>query len=140
MTTNTKPRKSIWKTLSIAATFALVAGCTVDESKLNSPDSDKKSDGEIQKQEVNEELRNQLPDEILEADSITSVNTGSFPPYTIVDGENKVTGASADLAEAMGQMLDVKINHKTIDGLASVLTGMEAVSYTHLTLPTTPYV
>ncbi|MFB9776558.1 ABC transporter substrate-binding protein [Brevibacterium otitidis] len=119
--------KPIWAAAAMGAVLAMLAGCTVDES---SGDESKGADAaEIEEQELNEELHDQLPDEIKDAGTITSVNTGSFPPYTIVDGENNVTGASADLAEAMGQMLGVDIEHQTIDGLASVLTGMEAGRY-----------
>ena len=119
--------KPIWTAIAMSAALTLTAGCTVDES------GDKDEPGgdsiEVKKQELNQKLHDQLPDKIKDAGSVTSVNTGSFPPYTIVDGENKVTGASADLAEAMGQMLGVDVEHQTIDGLASVLTGMEAGRY-----------
>jgi polar amino acid transport system substrate-binding protein len=40
-----------------------------------------------------------------------------------------VEGATADLAVALGQILGVEIEHTTIDGLASVLSGMQAQRY-----------
>lgn len=119
--------KPIWAAAAVGAALTMLAGCTVDES--SGSESQGAENAEVEEQELNEELHDQLPDEIKDAGTITSVNTGSFPPYTIVDGETNVTGASADLAEAMGQMLGVDIEHQTIDGLASVLTGMEAGRY-----------
>jgi polar amino acid transport system substrate-binding protein len=55
-----------------------------------------------------------------------SVNNGSFPPYEIVTDANKMIGASADLAEALGVLLGVKIEHATVNGLASSLSGIAA--------------
>lgn len=84
---------------------------------------------EIPTQELNEELRSQLPEEIQESGTMVSVNTGSFPPYTIIQGDNEVSGATADFATALEEMLDVEIEHTTIDGLASVLQGMDGGRY-----------
>ncbi|WP_286957420.1 ABC transporter substrate-binding protein [Brevibacterium sp. UBA7493] len=127
MITSTIARKRFWTAAAAGAALLLTAGCTVDESGEGTATEGEVP--EVQEQELNQELHDQLPDDIKDAGSITSVNTGSFPPYTIVDGENNVTGASADLAEAMGQMLGIEIEHETVDGLASVLTGMDAGRY-----------
>lgn len=84
---------------------------------------------EIPTQELNEDLRAQLPEDIQESGTMVSVNTGSFPPYIIVEGDNNVSGATADLATALEEMLGVEIEHTTIDGLASVLQGMDGGRY-----------
>ncbi len=86
-------------------------------------------DVDIPTQEFNEELRAQLPEDIQESGTMVSVNTGSFPPYTIIQGDNEVSGATADFATALEEMLDVTIEHTTIDGLASVLQGMDGGRY-----------
>ena len=68
-----------------------------------------------------------MPQKIKDSKQIVAVNTGSFPPYTIVGAdETKIDGASGDFAVAIGQILGVTIQHETIDGLASVLSGMQA--------------
>lgn len=87
------------------------------------------SEVEIPTQELNEDLAERLPQEVQDSGVLVSVNTGSFPPYTVVDSGNNVTGASADLSLAIGELLGVDIEHTTIDGLASVLSGMDAGRY-----------
>lgn len=118
--------------VSLAALAALTLGAC-SEDPTGSADAQENtnnaSSGEIPTQEVNTELREQLPKKIQDSGRIVSVNTGSFPPYVIVESGDKVSGATADLATALEEMLDVKIEHTTIDGLASVLSGMEAKRY-----------
>ncbi|GHC70135.1 ABC transporter substrate-binding protein [Limoniibacter endophyticus] len=77
---------------------------------------------------VNEELRAKLPENIRTAGSMISVNNGSFPPYEIVEG-TKMTGASADLTNALGQLLGVKIEHATVGGLPALLSGVNSGRY-----------
>lgn len=130
--------------LSLLAIPALaLAACTADPEPSTggggeggaSGDSDASTasaaadEVEIPTQELNEELRAQLPEDIQESGTMVSVNTGSFPPYTIVEGDNEVSGATADFATALEEMLDVTIEHTTIDGLASVLQGMDGGRY-----------
>lgn len=81
---------------------------------------------QIPKQKVDEALRAKLPDAIRSAGKMISVNNGSFPPYEIVTDTNKMIGASADLAEALGELFGVKIEHATVNGLASALSGIAA--------------
>lgn len=85
-------------------------------------------DVKLPEQPLNEELRARLPEDIIHAGVINDVNSGSFPPYQIITG-NKVEGAAADMTEALGQMLGIKINHSTVSGLPSVLTGISAGRY-----------
>ena len=81
---------------------------------------------QIPKQKVDETLRAKLPETIRSAGKMISVNNGSFPPYEIVTDTNKMIGASADLAEALSELLGVKIEHATVSGLASALSGIAA--------------
>jgi polar amino acid transport system substrate-binding protein len=81
---------------------------------------------QIPKQKVDEALRAKLPETIRSAGKMISVNNGSFPPYEIVADTNKMTGASADLADALGELLGVRIEHATVSGLASALSGIAA--------------
>lgn len=71
-------------------------------------------------------IREMVPKEYADAGEITAVNSGSFPPYTIIQEDGTVQGASADLAAAIGELWDVEIKHSTVDGLASILTGMDS--------------
>lgn len=78
--------------------------------------------------EMNQSLHDRLPQKVRDAGSMISVNNGSFPPYEIVEG-TKMTGASADLTEALGTLLGVEIHHETVGGLPALLTGVNSGRY-----------
>ncbi|GAA3648941.1 ABC transporter substrate-binding protein [Streptomyces iranensis] len=75
-------------------------------------------------------LHARLPAKNRTSGTLVSVNNGSFPPYEIAGSDgHSLTGASADLAGALGQVLGVQIRHVTTDGLPSQLTGIKAGRY-----------
>ena len=80
------------------------------------------------KQSVNEELRARLPEKIRSEGKMVSVNNGSVPPYEIVTG-TKMEGASADLTDALGELLGIKIEHATVGGLPALLAGVNSGRY-----------
>jgi polar amino acid transport system substrate-binding protein len=86
-------------------------------------------EAKIPTQTVDQALRAKLPKEILAAGEIVSVNSGSFPPYEIVGDTRTVTGASADLSQALGELLGVKIRHETVNGLSGILSGIKSGRY-----------
>jgi polar amino acid transport system substrate-binding protein len=116
----------------LAASLLVVAtACTADPVDT-SPGGDAKAPAAaIPQQQVDKALQAQLPEKIRAAGKIVAVNNGSFPPYVIVgtDKGAPVEGATADLSQAVGQLLGVQIEHTTVDGLASVLSGMQAKRY-----------
>ncbi|MBB3945124.1 polar amino acid transport system substrate-binding protein [Rhizobium skierniewicense] len=85
-------------------------------------------DAAIPAQKKDEALHARLPEKIRTAGEMISVNNGSFPPYEIVTG-TQMTGASADLTEALGQILGVKIHHATVGGLPALLSGVNSGRY-----------
>ncbi|AYG63768.1 ABC transporter substrate-binding protein [Rhizobium jaguaris] len=85
-------------------------------------------DASLPKLSVNADLRAKLPEAIRTAGRMISVNNGSFPPYEIVTG-TKLTGASADLTDAIGQVLGVKIEHESVSGLPAILAGINSGRY-----------
>jgi len=85
--------------------------------------------GEIPQQKVNEDLRAKLPEEIRSSNKMISVNSGSFPPYEIVTDTRTMTGASADMTDAIGQLLGIKIEHATVSGLSALLSGIKSGRY-----------
>ena len=122
-------RKCRRSALALAAACALMlAGCTEDPT--TSGNSGTSPSGAPATQTLSQSLHDKLPQKIKDSKQIVAVNTGSFPPYTIVGAdESKIDGASGDFAVAIGQILGVTIKHETIDGLASVLSGMQAQRY-----------
>lgn len=82
----------------------------------------------IPEQKLNEALHARLPEEFAKAGKMTAVNSGSFPPYEIVTG-TVMTGASADMSKALGEVLGVKISHATVSGLPAILSGISAGRY-----------
>ncbi len=106
----------------------MLGACTEDPSTTG--DSGSAPSGAPATQTLDQSLQDKLPQKIKDAKQIVAVNTGSFPPYTIVGAdESKIDGASGDFAVAIGQILGVTVKHETIDGLASVLSGMQAQRY-----------
>ncbi|MDR1827535.1 MAG: ABC transporter substrate-binding protein [Methylobacteriaceae bacterium] len=87
------------------------------------------SDVQIPKQEVNKDLQARLPDDIKAAGKLASVNSGSFPPYEIVLSSDKMDGASAEMVNAVGELLGLKVEHSSVNGLSSLLTGIKAGRY-----------
>ncbi|WP_454857576.1 ABC transporter substrate-binding protein [Rhizobium binxianense] len=85
-------------------------------------------DAALPKLSVKEELKAKLPESIRTAGKMISVNNGSFPPYEIVTG-TEMTGASAELTDAIGQVLGVKIEHETVGGLPALLAGINSGRY-----------
>ncbi|MCR4268081.1 ABC transporter substrate-binding protein [Nitratireductor sp. ZSWI3] len=78
--------------------------------------------------EKDEALHARLPEAIRTAGKMISVNNGSFPPYEIVTG-TEMSGASADLTDALGQVLGVEIEHETVGGLPALLAGVNSGRY-----------
>ncbi len=74
-------------------------------------------------------LRAKLPASIRDKGSIVVVNSGSFPPYEIIQTNGSAEGASADLLTEIGKLWGVKVEHQTVDGLSSILTGLSADRY-----------
>lgn len=87
------------------------------------------ADAKIPTQQVDPALRAKLPKEILDAGKMTAANNGSFPPYEIVSDTRTMTGASADLTDALGQILGITINHETVGGLSGLLIGIKSGRY-----------
>jgi polar amino acid transport system substrate-binding protein len=85
--------------------------------------------GAVPQQKVDGELRAKLPEDIRASNKLISVNSGSFPPYEIVTDTRTMTGASADLTDAIGQLLGVKIEHATVSGLSALLSGIKSGRY-----------
>ena len=116
------------RTIAVGATVLLalgLTGCVVDEGETGTPDAGSPAKA----QEMNQKLHDALPQEIQDAGTIVAVNNGSFPPYTVVEGNGDLQGATADISVALGEILGVTIEHTTVDGLASVLSGMDAGRY-----------
>ncbi|GAB3707589.1 ABC transporter substrate-binding protein [Mariniluteicoccus flavus] len=84
---------------------------------------------DVPTQQRNDALRSKLPADIVAAGKMVTVNSGSFPPYEIIQTDGSASGASADLVKALEQMWGITIEHKTVDGLSSILTGLSADRY-----------
>ncbi|MFI6677445.1 ABC transporter substrate-binding protein [Kribbella sp. NPDC050470] len=116
----------------LAASLLGVTACTADPVETTGAGGNAKAPAAaIPQQQVDKTLHDQLPAKIKASGKIVAVNNGSFPPYVIVgtDKGAPVEGATADLSQAVGQLLGVQIEHTTVDGLASVLSGMQAKRY-----------
>jgi len=111
----------------IAVVALALTGCAVDSSPAGTASGSAPSSAAPQA--FNQALHDALPEKIKTAKKIVAVNNGSFPPYTIVGANGAMDGATADISQAMGQLLGVEIEHVTVDGLASVLGGMAANRY-----------
>ncbi len=86
-------------------------------------------DAAIPAQKFDSALNAQLPEKIREKGFLTAVNAGSFPPYDFVESADKITGASADMADAIGEILGVEIRHASVAGLPALLSGIGAGRY-----------
>jgi polar amino acid transport system substrate-binding protein len=83
----------------------------------------------IPKQSVNAELRAKLPKSVLDAGELVAVNSGSFPPYDIIGDDQALTGASADLETAVGELLGIRVRNETVNSLAGDLSGIKSGRY-----------
>jgi polar amino acid transport system substrate-binding protein len=109
--------------VKLAGAFALAAALA------HGPAQAQDATIKIPEQKVDEALRAKLPEAIRSAGKMISVNNGSFPPYEIVTDAKTMTGAAAELSDAIGQLLGIKIEHATVSGLAAALSGIAAGRY-----------
>ncbi|NJC73512.1 ABC transporter substrate-binding protein [Planosporangium thailandense] len=116
-------------TAVLVASGLTLAACSKDPGSTNPAPT--KSAG-VPTQKVDAALRAKLPQKITDAGTLTSVNTGAFPPYTIsaAGGDaTKVEGASVDLEKALGELLGVKVQDTTVSGLSGELSGIASQRY-----------
>jgi polar amino acid transport system substrate-binding protein len=124
-----RPRSAARRGLVAGLALLVLTACTADPGSTETAVGEGAS-AAPSAQAKDQALHDQLPQKIKDAGSIVAVNTGSFPPYITVGADaSAVQGATADLGVALGQVLGVTIQHQTIDGLASVLSGMQAGRY-----------
>ncbi|QEI06726.1 ABC transporter substrate-binding protein [Pigmentiphaga aceris] len=103
---------------------ALVLGAALAATSAWAADAAK-----IPTQQLDPALRAKLPKDILDAGFMTAANNGSFPPYDIVSDTRTLTGASADMAQALGEILGITIKHETVGGLSGLLIGIKSGRY-----------
>jgi polar amino acid transport system substrate-binding protein len=84
---------------------------------------------EIPVQKFDKALHDRLPAEIQKSGVIRDVVNGSFPPYSIVSPDRKVTGAVQDFSKALSEILGVKITHANVSSLSSTLMGLQSGRY-----------
>ncbi|MEW1844123.1 ABC transporter substrate-binding protein [Nonomuraea angiospora] len=122
---------SKYATAALLGAALLLAGCGANpEEAQGALSSQPAASGTEAAQGKDQALYDRLPDKVKTAGKLVSVNNGSFPPYEIAGADGKsMTGAAADLSEALGQVLGVKIEHVTVDGLPSQLTGIASGRY-----------
>jgi polar amino acid transport system substrate-binding protein len=117
-------------TVAAALTLAVTGACSAEDPDATAGhDQSHQEHVEIPEQEVDKELQERLPDDIQESGQLVSVNSGSFPPYEIIETGQPPTGASADLLTALGELWGIEITHETVDGLTSTLTGLGSERY-----------
>ncbi|TDD33049.1 ABC transporter substrate-binding protein [Nonomuraea terrae] len=116
---------------ALLAGALLLAGCGANPEEAEGVlDSQQPTGASAAAQVKDQALYDRLPDKAKQAGKLISVNNGSFPPYEIAGADGRsLTGASADMSEAIGQVLGVRIEHVTVDGLPSSLTGIASGRY-----------
>ncbi|MEV5704253.1 ABC transporter substrate-binding protein [Actinoallomurus sp. NPDC052274] len=124
--------KRIVAALAVAGAL-VVSGCGKNPSEVDGGGSGSKASGvgaADLKQTLDQKLNDRLPAKVKSAGKLISVNNGSFPPYEIAGSDGRsLTGAAADMATALSQLIGVKIEHVTVDGLPSELSGIKAGRY-----------
>ncbi|TDD96088.1 ABC transporter substrate-binding protein [Actinomadura rubrisoli] len=116
--------------LSAAGITACGANPPEAEGVLGNGSSAQGVDAAELRQTLDRGLHDRLPAGNRASGKLVSVNNGSFPPYEIAGSDGRsLSGASADLSTALSQLLGVRIEHVTVDGLPSELTGIKAGRY-----------
>ena len=82
----------------------------------------------IPTQSLNKELAARLPASVKEAGVLKNVITGTFSPYSI-NKAGKLEGATRDFAQALGEVLGVKVESTMVGGLPAVLLGLQSDRY-----------
>ncbi|MGP3930873.1 ABC transporter substrate-binding protein [Nonomuraea sp. KM88] len=127
MTRHTTPRGV---TAALLGAALVLAGCGANPEEAEGVLNSQQPQGTTAAQTKDQALYDRLPDKAKQAGKLVSVNNGSFPPYEIAGADGRsLTGAAADMSEALGQLLGVKIEHVTVDGLPSSLTGIASGRY-----------
>lgn len=112
-------------TVSLAA----LAACANDPGSASGGSAAPSSTG-LPVEQADAALHAKLPDSVRQSGVLTSVNTGSFPPYTVTGSTTEqATGASSDLLKAVGQVLGVTTKEVTVDGLPGEMAGIGAGRY-----------
>lgn len=83
----------------------------------------------IRTQEKRTDLYERLPSTIKEKGKLISVTNGSFPPYYIAIDVTDIKGVTADISQALGEILGIKIEHAQVSGLSALLSGIAADRY-----------
>jgi len=86
-------------------------------------------DASLPQQSFSQELHDSLPEKIRQANKIVAAHSGSFPPYTILHGDDRLDGAVGDFSQALSEILGVKIEHVRVNGLAAELIGISSGRY-----------
>ncbi|MFC5826605.1 ABC transporter substrate-binding protein [Nonomuraea insulae] len=119
-----------YATAALLGAALVLAGCGANPEEAEGVLNSQQPGESAAAQTKDQALHDRLPDKVKQAGKLISVNNGSFPPYEIAGADGRsLTGAAADMSEALGQVLGVKIEHVTVDGLPSSLTGIASGRY-----------
>jgi polar amino acid transport system substrate-binding protein len=117
--------------LPVLATALVATACAANPTGATaSSTSSTASASDIAQLAKDPALYAELPASVKTAGKLVSVSSGSFPPYEIIGSTGSaVTGASADMFAAIGQLIGVPVTHVNTNGLPSELAGIQAGRY-----------
>lgn len=118
--------------LALAGALA-VSGCsdpdTAGNAAANKPAGGGASASTSSLQQ-NKALHDRLPASVISAGKLTVASFNAQPPWTVPSSDpSKFTGAAADIATALEQVLGVQLQRQALPGLPEILAGIESKRY-----------
>lgn len=111
----TTPRRGLLALAAFTVAGLALSGCAADSSDADSTPVDQGK--------VVEEIRQMLPDDILEKNRISVVTDPSQAPYEFVDDDDNIVGINPDLAAEVAAVLGLEIEWSRTD-FAGLITGV----------------
>lgn len=111
--------------VTLAAGALVLAGCGAEEAPSNAAGNGGGDDVAAPETTVDDDLRELLPQEILDEGIAVVGSPYTSPPLIFVDGAGEPTGAAYDLSMAIGEVLGIEIEWEDL-AFPGIIPGLQA--------------
>ena len=146
MFTRQVSRNSWWRTAAVLAVAGAVSlsGCASKTESGSGTEAGPTTTTTAVTPAKVDDIAATLPDDIRNSGKLVVGVNIPYPPNEFKDESGNIVGFDVDLMNAVASVLGLTVDYRESD-FAKIIPSIDggtynAVSYTHLTLPTTPYV